>query len=165
MTEPTCIPLPLPDCAITVYFRQSKPEPDVPPTFSFSYCCANSARGWHVEPTGGIHPPPTSRIIQFRLYGGGELSFGGLRIATEEKKCPSGHYWTPRSTLKKLGIDVLTPSQYPPRDKCTAEPLTLKFKAAGPKSQLSQLFYSLAVSVDGGEPRWDDPRIYDDGSQ
>ena len=154
----------IPDCAITLYFYEEKPatagNPATPPRFS--YYCTNRARGWQVEPDGSIHPPSRSRIIQIGLSGfpvDCGASFAGLQFTSAEFSEESDP-WPSAQALASLGVQVATPADsYPPANGTTAGPLRLTFDDAQ-----RRLFYRLAVQDRNGL-HWDDPKIYDDGSQ
>lgn len=153
----------IPDCAITLYFYEEKPEtegsPATPPRFS--YYCTHRARGWHVELDGSIHPPARTRIVQIGLSGFPEdcgASFGGLQFSSTGFP-EEDDIWSSSQALASFGVEVATPGDYPPASGSTAGPLRLTFDSA-PR----RLFYRLAVRDRNGL-HWDDPKIYDDGSQ
>lgn len=143
---------PIPNCAVTLHFFEDRSH--------FSYTCTNSSRGWQVLPDGSIHPPPKSRVVQIRLIGipNAAVELAGLQFASTETF--QGPAWTPTSELDTLEITVSTPDGYPPTNQ-TAGPLTIDFTklTAG-----TRLFYRLAVAGSDGVLHWDDPKIYDDGS-
>jgi hypothetical protein len=153
---------PIPDCAITLYFYEGKPategNPPTPPRFSYS--CTNSARGWHVEADGSIHPPSKSRIILISLNGfPTSVAFAGLQFSPTNS-FPDEPHWTAESTLIDFAVAVaISDNVYPPSDGLTNGPLILAFNAP------ARLFYRLAVQDASGSLIWDDPKIYDDGSQ
>lgn len=67
--------------------------------------------------------------------------------------------WSSSEALASYGVEVATPNDYPPADGFTAGPLRLTFDNAP-----CRLFYRLAVQDRNGV-HWEDPKIYDDGSQ
>jgi hypothetical protein len=145
----------IPNCAITLYFYEGPPP-------RFSFFCANSDRGWYVEPDGSIHPPSKSRIVQISLSGfPAGVQFAGLQFAETNSFLDSSP-WTAPTGLEQFGVAVTIPGgTYPPsNDGPTTGPLILTFDTNAD----SRLFYRLAVSSENGL-FWHDPKIYDDGSQ
>ena len=154
-----------PNCAITLYFCVGDPKMNKPP--GFSYYCTNSSPGWNVQSNGSIHPPSRRRLVQIRLdaYPSERERpawFAGFRLGLMSVAHKTDSNWTPKDELAKLGVRALTP-RYPTKSSKTWRtlgPLVFDLTEA-----TDRLAFSLAVSVDGGDPCWDDPRIYDDGSQ
>ena len=144
----------IPNCAITLHFDEA--------TTSFTYNSTHCSSGWQVQPDGSIHPPSKSRVILIDLSGfpRSDVSFAGLQFSlTGEFNSPR---WTPVNELEALGITVETPDGYPPTDEITAGPVAIIIDPAAPATQL---FYRLAVVVGpNGVLHWDDPKIYDDGT-
>jgi hypothetical protein len=157
-----------PNCAITLYYYRGDPAQAV--SSSFSYYCTDCSQGWNVQTNGSIHPPSKQRIVQIRLDAfpldelEGPAMFAGFRMNLMDAplKDASDSYWTPEHELHKLGVKIHTP-RYPKKNSKTWKTLgPLLFDMTGAKGRLA---YTLAVSVGGSEPDWDDPKIYDDGSQ
>lgn len=154
-----------PNCAVTLYVYAGDPSLAVPPRFS--YYCTNSSLGWHVQTDGSIHPPSKQRIVQIRLDAYPiELErparFAGFRLGLMNVAHKTDSNWTPKDDLRKLGVKVHTP-RYPTRK-------TKTWKTLGPlvfdmTEATDRLAFSLAVSIGSSAPVWDDPKIYDDGSQ
>jgi hypothetical protein len=144
----------IPNCAVTLHFYEDSAR--------FSYICTNSSRGWQVLSDGSIHPPSKSRIVQIGLRGfpNTDIKFAGLQLTSTD--IFQGANWTPTSEHDRLGVVVSTPDGYPPPNQTTAGPLTLNF--TGLESN-TRLFYRLAVAGSDGILHWDDPKIYDDGSE
>jgi hypothetical protein len=156
----------LPNCAITLYFYAGDPKTATPP--NFSYTCTHSSLGWRVQTNGSIHPPSQSRIVQIRLDAYPVLlerppRFAGFRMGLMSvPQDDADTYWTPDGELSRLGVRMLTPG-YPTKKSTTWEtfgPLTFDLTEAR-----ERFVYSLAVSIGESGPVWDDPKIYDDGSQ
>lgn len=154
-----------PNCVITLYYYRGN-EPVQPPSFTFH--CTNRSQGWQVETNGSIFPPSQKRVIQFRLDvfpsdRDKPAKFAGFRIANLESFQLTEDNWTSRDILKDLGVEPgdnypSTADDY--RNWRTEGPLIFDLTNAE-----SRLAYCLAVGVEGSEPDWDDPKIYDDGSQ
>ncbi len=154
-------PIVIPNCAITLHFYEGSSR--------FSYSCTSSSHGWQVQPDGSIHPPSKSRIVQITLNGfpTGDVSFAGFQIASTDDF--QGPNWTPTSDLTALGVAVSTPDGYPSNPsgtQTTSGPLTIDFGAPPLQSPpVSRLFYRLAVVVGSGSVlHWDEPKVYDDGT-
>jgi hypothetical protein len=151
-----------------LYFTQGDTAAGIRPRFS--YYCAASSPGWTVLTDGSIHPPSRSRVIQIGLdrwlnNGGSTVRFAGFRIGSQPDLLPSPN-WTPQDQLESLGVEVATPEgTYPPPGDTTPGPLTLTLGTPELPPPHPRLFYCLAVQVGTGSPEWDDPKIYDDGSQ
>lgn len=151
---------PIPNCVITLYFYEGNPATNT--RSRFSYTCTHSAQGWQVGTDGSIYPPSRARTVQIRLspfpinltevpkIAGFQMSF-----VNDFTGLPT---WTPKAELKTMGIKMITPAPYPPK-KETLEPLTFNFS-----KESVRVFYRLAVSING-RLSWDDPKIYDDGSE
>ena len=145
---------PSPNCAIVLQFYEDDGR--------FSYYCAASSRGWQVQPNGSIHPPSRSRIIQINLQGfPNPAVFGGFQAASS----PAG--FPPESThwpALPEGVTIIQPTAYPPaNDETRSGPLVLNLG-----DQPQRLFFRVAVVVVGDSEQvlhWDDPKIYDDGSE
>ena len=144
----------IPNCAITLYFFESEDR--------FSYVGTNSSLGWQVQPDGSIHPPSSSRVIQFSLNDyPARILFGAFQIAVNPQDFPSDStHWPPLPPQ----VTVVSPTPYPPpqNDATLAGPLIFDFGG-----QVTRLSYRLAVVVESDPTvlHWDEPKIYDDGSQ
>lgn len=138
---------PMPNCVIDVHFDEVEAR--------FSYVCAESSRGWQVDPDGSIFPPIRSRVVQFRLKGDPATKIAGLQIAEERPGLPPSNRW---HTLPD-GVTPISPTPFPPADnEATFTELTFNFGD-------EPWFYRLAVVVGTSEPIWDDPKIHDDGTE
>lgn len=155
----------IPNCVVTVHYFES--------TASFSYSCASCSTGWQVQANGNIHPPTTGRVIMFTLKGyPTETPFAGLQFASDPGQLSNMPDWTPitgpsgQPSLNGLGIGLLSPA---PQDyPAPAEPIVIE-TLSGPlifdlSKQTGPLFYRLAVIGEEGLLKWDDPKIYDDGT-
>jgi hypothetical protein len=154
----------VPDCAITLYYYRSLDGS----SSSFSYYCKSSSQGWTVQSNGSIHPPSRQRIVRIDLDAFPRdpkfpAVFAGFRMGLMEYPFQmSDSYWTPWGNLESLGVKPLIEG-YPTEnttDWWTSEPLVFDMTEAR-----GRLAYSLAVRVGDSDPDWDDPKIYDDGSQ
>ena len=161
------LPAPISDptpCAVTLDFQNT-------PTHSFSYLCTACTPGWQVATDGCIRPPYRSRRVQFSLSKESILLgtvFAGFwfgKAIPSPPSQPSVHwpaYPSDDPSAPQVSV-ATTPGNLHPAETETLPPnesLMFDFtKSTGP------LYYQLAVAVDGGAPIWDDPRIYDDGSQ
>lgn len=156
-----------PNCAITLYFYEDSAR--------FTYSMDLCSEGWRVQPDGGIHPPSRERVVEIALrgYPDSDLSFAGLQIVSDPRSFPpKSEPWTSVDELTKLGVAVHSPASYPPPkdaagNQPTPGPLTLEF-GPSPSSEPSSpaLYYRLAVLLGGTDClHWDDPKIYNDGSQ
>lgn len=159
---------PMPSCVITLYFLKGDRAEAVPP--QFLYFCTNSSQGWHVQTNGSIHPPLRKRVVQIRLNDFEDdpenpLRLSGFQMVAPGQKWPlkddSGLNWTSRKALKALGVKIVSPRQYPPKASGRVGLMTFDFTGATKR----QILYRLAVSAGDSEPIWDDPKIYDDGSE
>jgi hypothetical protein len=145
---------PSPTCAIVLQFYEDDGR--------FSYYCAASSRGWQVQPNGSIHPPSRSRIVQFSLQGfPSSAVFAGFQAASSPGDLPpQSIHWPPLPD----GVTVLSPTPYPPANDTTlVGPLVFDLG-----DQAQRVFYRLAVVVESDPEQalhWDDPKIYDDGSE
>jgi hypothetical protein len=99
------------------------------------------------------------------------VEFAGLQFSAELAELgpppvPPAETWSPPGFLALLGVEVsVLGGVYPAPNGTTPGPLTLTLGTPTGPLPHSQMFYRLAVSVDGGSAAWDDPKIYDDGSQ
>jgi hypothetical protein len=158
----------MPNCSIILYFSPGDPSLATSP--SFSYYCTNSSPGWSVGANGSIHPPSKQRIVQIRLdlYAfelvNPAAQFAGFRmgLVNASRKVDSDSNWTPKAELRKLGVRILTPRYPTKKSKTWRTSAPLVFDMTEAKDRL---VYSLAVSAGSSDPVWDDPKIYDDGSQ
>lgn len=159
-----------PDCAITLYFDPKDSfNPKDPKSYDFLYYCTSSSTGWTVQTGGSIHPPSRSRIVEIRLdrhvlVAGQSLMFAAFQVGKDvfwQSELPS--HWAPKDELlRDFGVRMLTPG-YPEKGSMTwktGEPLLFDMTAA-----TDRFFYRLALSTKSGPLMWDDPKIYDDGSQ
>ncbi len=114
----------------------------------FSYCCTASSTGWQVGYGGSIHPPVKKRIVQFRLGFPSGPTFTGFQIGSINAVFPERDQ-NPWYVEPESGITLN-------KDEAGSPPtVTVDLtQAAG------LLKYQLAV--DGS---WDEPKIYDDGSE
>ena len=149
------------DCAITLYYHQGDPATDTPSRFY--YYCTASSQGWSVQSDGSIHPPSRSRVVRIRLdsfqfqQAESQVWIAGFQVVSTPFFPHDLADWTPRKALEALHVQVLEPASYP----ADTNELTFDFTRADVR-----LFYRLAVRVgDSQELDWDDPKIYDDGSQ
>ncbi len=140
-----------PNCAIVVHYYEADDR--------FSYFCSACSRGWQVQPDGSIHPPSTSRVIQFSVKGfPSAIVFGGFQVASDPSAFPPKT--TPWSALP-TGLKVASPSSYPTGNQTTSGPLVFDLE-----HQATEFFYRLAVvGIQGGVLHWDEPKIYDNGTQ
>jgi|GEM_PF-2824143 len=122
----------------------------------FAYVCAGSTSGWQVMPDGNILPPSRSRVLQFRpRYPSGAVLTGFQIVSGSADLLPLESLpWHIGEHLGKQ-IKVIAPNPFPLRQG-EAPDVILDF--TGMTSNL--LSYRLAVNG-----IWDDPKIYDDGSE
>jgi hypothetical protein len=136
------------NCAIVLSLYDADTTP------RFSYHCSSSSSGWLVQTDGSIHPPSRSRTIQIRAGYPSGARFTGFQLVSEPAN------FKPRTTdpwWVETGLEgcVKEPDPFPPPSN-EALVLTLDFTDA----PSGLLFYQLAL--DG---HWDEPKIYDDGSE
>lgn len=152
----------VPDCAITLHYYYYLPfgSPS-----SFSYYCTSSSHGWNVQSNGSIHPPSKRRIVQIRLDAFPPVSpavFAGFRMGRMQNPIQmTDSRWTPRGELESLGVKPLIEG-YPSENNTTWSTQELLFDMTHATERLA---FALAVRVGDSDPDWDDPKIYDDGSQ
>lgn len=149
------------DCAITLYYQEG--DAALGRKSRFYYNCTASAQGWSVQGDGSIHPPSRSRIVRIRLdgyrfqQGGNQLWIAGFQLVATPFFPSDLANWTPRSALDALGVSIVEPADYP----ADTPVLTFDCTNAG-----TRLYYRLGIRVgDSTALDWDDPKIYDDGSQ
>ncbi len=153
-----------PDCEIIVTYNRPNRVSSLLDN-RFSYHCIRSSRGWRLHMDGSVFPPSRSRIVQFRLHPTSSYeSFSGFQLISAQKgSFTSEPQWSNREEMSKnLGVQLIDPEPYPPSSEKTAAVLTLDF--TGQKDY--QLLYRLAVGPKAGKPKkWDDPKVYNDGSE
>jgi len=132
--------------AVSLYNAETTPQ--------FSYYCSSSSSGWQVRGNGSIHPPACSRVIELRpIYPSGAY-FTGFQLVSDKSnfKPKTEDPWWVEPELESC---VLEPAPFPPSTDDISV-LKLDFTAA----PSSLLFYQVAIN-----DHWDDPKIYDDGSE
>ena len=139
---------PSPNCtiAVTVYDLNTTPR--------FNYCCTGSSSGWQVQRDGSIHPPPKGRIVKFSLRFPAGSNIMGFQIARNEDQFPARDQ-VPWNIDPASGIQFVGPGTWPPSSGSDVTDLMFDFTGAG-----SLLKYQLCV-----DENWDEPKIYDDGSE
>ncbi len=139
---------PDPNCtiAVTVYDINTAPR--------FSYSCTRRSSGWRVQPDGSIHPPPKQRIVKFHLRFPAGSNIMGFQVARKDDQFPPRDQ-EPWNIDPASGVQPLDPVTWPPSSSTGVTELTFDFTGAG-----GLLKYQMGV--DGN---WDDPKIYDDGSE
>ncbi len=145
----------LPNCAVTVHFDETVAR--------FSFCCGFSSTGWQVGADGSIFPPSPHRVIQFTTAGFPDSTrFGGFQVAESPDGFPAKDiHWPPLPPH----VTAISPTPYPPADNdATFDKLVFDFEDHQTHTR-PRYFYRLAVTDGDGILHWDDPRIYNDGSE
>jgi len=143
--------MPDPNCKIHISLFDEHTGPP-----RFAYICAGSTTGWQVMPGGNVIPPPRSRVLQFRpRYPSGAVFTGFQIVSGSADLLPLESVpWHIGEHLGKQ-IKVIAPNPFPLREG-EAPDVILDF------TDMTSDLLSYRLAVNGV---WDDPKIYDDGSE
>lgn len=117
----------------------------------FSYFLRTCSPGWQVSLDGNIRPPDHARVIRIRLVSPGDATLYGLRFSTRNDDFPN-------DPTKDRYFDH-TDGQVEIVSKEKSGEIVFRLVA-----QHTLLYYQLGIQS-GSEIVWDDPRVYNDGSQ
>lgn len=133
------------NCRISLQFDNTGSEP------VFNYVLENCSPGWQVSQDGNIRPPTRERVIRIRINSPAKASVYGLRLSTSDSNFPRNPEQEPYFNDTDDQAQVL-PST-------ASNEVTFELE-----DQHQVLYYQFGILVDG-EIFWDDPRVYNDGSQ